>query len=109
MVQRVQLILEDDISGEKADETIAFALEGVSYEIDLSSENAAKMREEFAVWIGHARRLSGRRNAPGKKAASKSDRNDVVQMRAWLREQGHEVSDRGRISVELKELYEAAH
>jgi hypothetical protein len=40
MAQRVKVILEDDIDGSPADETVQFALNGTSYEIDLSSENA---------------------------------------------------------------------
>ena len=109
MVQRVELILEDDISGGKADETIVFAFDGVSYEIDLSAENAAKMREEFVAYIGHARRLSGRRSSQGKKSAAKADRSDNADVRAWLREQGHEVSDRGRIHQTVRDAYYAAH
>ena len=61
MAQRVQIILEDDYDGGEADETVSFALDGAEYELDLSSENAAKLRDELAVWIGHARKTGGRR------------------------------------------------
>ena len=41
MAQKVQVILVDDIDGGAADETVSFSLDGVSYEIDLSTTNAA--------------------------------------------------------------------
>jgi len=103
MAQRVQVILEDDVDGGPADETVRFSVEGVSYEIDLSSDNASKLREEFAAWIGHGRRTGGRKSNGAK---SKRDSGDV---REWLRTQGHTVSERGRISKELQDLYDASH
>ncbi|MEJ2579399.1 MAG: Lsr2 family protein, partial [Kineosporiaceae bacterium] len=60
MVQKTQVILIDDIDGGEADETVSFALDGVSYEIDLSEGNAEGLRESLADWIGHARRVGGR-------------------------------------------------
>ena len=65
MAQRVQIILEDDYDGGEADETVSFALDGAEYEIDLSSDNANKLRDELAVWIGHARKTGGRRSRVG--------------------------------------------
>src|SRR4026207_1708929 len=68
MAQRVQIVLEDDLDGGVAAETVTFGLDGVSYEIDLSDKNAGKLRDEFASWIGHARRSGGRR-PPGRRSA----------------------------------------
>ena len=56
MAQRIQVILEDDIDGGAAAETVTFALDGVTYEIDLSEDNARKLRDDLATWVGHARR-----------------------------------------------------
>ncbi|MBN9376412.1 MAG: Lsr2 family protein, partial [Cellulomonas sp.] len=42
MAQKVQVLLVDDLDGGTADETVTFALDGISYEIDLTTENAAK-------------------------------------------------------------------
>ena len=68
MAKKVQIILEDDIDGSEAAETVSFALDGTSYEIDLSDANAAKLRDSLALFIGHAQKVSGRRggaqNAP---------------------------------------------
>ena len=61
MAQRVQIILEDDYDGGTADETVSFALDGAEYEIDLSSKNAAGLRDALAPWVAHARKTGGRR------------------------------------------------
>src|SRR3954451_10769401 len=60
MAQKVQVILVDDVDGGEAAETVSFALDGVSYEIDVSEENASALREALAPWVGHARRVGGR-------------------------------------------------
>ena len=112
MAQRVQIILEDDYDGGDADETVSFALDGAEYELDLSSENAAKLRDELAVWIGHARKTGGRRRrttaaAPAAKTADGA--GNTSEIRAWALANGHEVSSRGRVSAEIREAYEKAH
>ena len=110
MAQKVQVVLVDDIDGGDAEESVSFALDGASYEIDLSAENAEALREALAPWVGHARRVSGRgraRAGSGRKAAAK--RADLADVRAWARETGYEVSDRGRISSDVMDAYEAAH
>ena len=112
MAQRVQIVLEDDLDGGVAAETVTFGLDGVSYEIDLSDKNAGKLRDEFASWIGHARRSGGRRTT-GRRAASGassgSSRRDLSAVRAWARANGHQVSDRGRVSAAVQEAYDKAH
>ena len=117
MAQRTQTILIDDIDGGEAEESVSFALDGASYEIDLSEENAEALREVLAPWIGHARRLSGRGRprsggaggGAGGGAARSGKRPDLSDVRAWARQSGYEVSDRGRISTDVIEAYDAAH
>ena len=116
MAQRVQIILEDDYDGGEADETVSFALDGAEYEIDLSSGNANKLRDELAVWIGHARKTGGRRRraggavgSPAKAADSSGGAGSTSEIRAWALANGHEVSSRGRVSSEVREAYERAH
>jgi len=112
MAQRVQIVLEDDLDGGVAAETVAFGLDGVSYEIDLSDKNAGKLRDEFASWIGHARRSGGRRTTGRRTAggsSSASSRRDLSAVRAWARANGHQVSDRGRVSAAVQEAYDKAH
>ena len=59
MAQRVRVDLVDDIDGSAAEESVEFALDGVSYVIDLSTENAAELRETLAKWTKSARRTGG--------------------------------------------------
>lgn len=107
MAQKVRVLLIDDLDGSDASETISFALEGVSYEIDLNEENAAKLREDFATWVGNARRSGGRRATAKSGRATRSGDTGVI--RAWARENGYQVNDRGRVAAEIREAYERAH
>jgi hypothetical protein len=109
MAQRVQVILEDDYDGGTADETVTFALDGAEYEIDLSGENAAKLRDELAPWIGHARKTGGRRKRATAPSGRSDDGSSTSEIRAWAIANGHEVSSRGRVSAEIREAYEKAN
>ena len=110
MAKRVQVTLVDDTDGTDADETVSFALDGVSYEIDLNSHNSEKLRNSFAPWIGFATRSGGRRStgraSSGK--ASSASRKDTSSVRDWARKNGYTVSDRGRISAEVQAAYDKA-
>ncbi len=105
MAQKVQVVLIDDIDGGPADETVRFALDGTSYEIDLSAANAVRLRNSVAEFVGHARKAPGRastrrpRSAGGGKSA---------EIRAWARERGIAVNERGRIPADLAAKFEAA-
>lgn len=108
MAQKVQVVLVDDLDGGKADETITFAVDGVSYEIDLSSENAAQLREAFASWVGHARRVGGRtRTARRGAGTARAAGGQSASIREWAREHGFTVNERGRIPAEIKAAYDA--
>ncbi|GAA2726362.1 Lsr2 family protein [Cellulomonas aerilata] len=120
MAQKVQVLLVDDIDGGTAEETVTFALDGVSYEIDLTAEHAAELRESFSRWVGHARKTGsgsrggGRQQRSGGTGGGGGSRRsasggDATAIREWARENGHEVSERGRISAEVRKAYEAAH
>ena len=107
MAQKVNIVLIDDLDGSDATETVSFALDGTSYEIDLSSANAAGLRDALASYVGHARKVGGRRPA-GRRAAS------VVvvpakEVRAWARGNGYDRPDRGRIPADVQAAYAAAH
>lgn len=110
MVQRVSVVLVDDVDGGDAAETVTFGLDGATYEIDLSEANAAKLRDALAPWVGAGRR-SGSRGKPaaarGRARAGRS--SDASTIRTWAAENGHTVSERGRIPAEVREAYEAAH
>lgn len=114
MVQRVQVIFVDDISGDEVasdGDTVQFALDGVQYEIDLTAANAAKLRDALQTYIEHGRRTSGQK-ATARSAARRSTKADPAQLaaiRSWARRAGYKVSDRGRISNEITEEFEKAH
>lgn len=109
MAQKVQVVLVDDIDGGTADETVAFSLDGSDYEIDLSKKNAAKLRDALSPWVGSARRAGGRgRRRAGRGRAGRGS-GDSAAVREWARSKGIEVSERGRISAEVRAKYEAAH
>jgi len=113
MAQRVEVKLIDDIDGGDAAETVTFSLDGISYEIDLSEKNATKLRDDLASWTAHARRSgTGGRSASRRRAAAPSGaakRTDLSAVREWARANGHQVSDRGRISAEVQSAYDKAH
>ena len=112
MAQKVQVILVDDMDGGEAQESVSFALDGVGYEIDLSAKNAGALREALAPYVGHGRRVSGRTGARGGSRGGRGvgrGKQDLGEVRSWARENGFEVSDRGRVSSEVMTAYEAAH
>ncbi len=114
MAQRVHVVLVDDLDGSDADETVTFGLDGVDYEIDLNDEHAAALREAFALYVGHGRRTGGRRrkgsgSASSGSAAPTSGGATPAEIRAWARENGWDVPERGRVAAEVREAYDAAH
>lgn len=105
MAQKVSIVLIDDIDGGDADETVSFSLDGTSYEIDLASANAARLREALAPYVGHARKVGGRRSTTTKKSGAAT--RDV---REWARSNGWpDLGDRGRVPGEVQQAYDAAH
>lgn len=106
MAQKVQVSLVDDTDGGPADETVTFTLDGVSYELDLSKKNAAKLRDTLAPYVASARRVSGRRGR-GRGRGGRSA--DTAAVRQWARDQGLKVSDRGRVPADILDRYDAAH
>jgi hypothetical protein len=110
MAQRVHVVLVDDIDGSDATETVAFGLDGSTYEIDLNEKNAAALREALAPYVGHARRSGGTRKAGGRRAAAPAASGPTAaEVREWARENGWDVPDRGRVSAEVRSAYDAAH
>ncbi|RVW00567.1 histone-like nucleoid-structuring protein Lsr2 [Rhodococcus xishaensis] len=113
MAKKVTVTLIDDVDQDAtADETVEFGLDGVAYEIDLSSENAAKLREQLDVWVSHARKVTARRRGKGAAGAASrggADREQSAKIREWARGHGYTVSSRGRISAEITEAYNKEH
>ncbi len=114
MAQRVNVVLVDDLDGSDAIETVSFALDGVDYEIDLNEQHASELRNALSLYVGHGRRTGGRRrtaSAGGAKrsAGSSAGGPSAADIRAWARENGYDVPERGRVSADVREAYAAAH
>jgi hypothetical protein len=106
MAQKVTVALEDDLSGGPADETVRFAFGGAEYEIDLNKKNAAAFRKQLAPFIKHARKAG--RAQPGRPGRAAASRQRSGEVRAWAKEHGLAVSERGRIPASVVAQYQAA-
>ncbi|MGW2325578.1 histone-like nucleoid-structuring protein Lsr2 [Streptomyces sp. NPDC001700] len=110
MAQKVQVLLVDDLDGGEADETVTFALDGKSYEIDLNTVNADKLRDALEPFTKGGRRTGGRASGGrGKARAASGGGQDTAKIRAWAKENGYEVNDRGRVPATVREAYEKAN
>ena len=107
--------LVDDLDGGKAAETVAFGVDGVSYEIDLGAKNAKALRKALAEFVEAARPVAPPRlpslTRPARhsrqSSTSRTPREVTSAIRAWAAEQGIELSTRGRISPAVMAQYEA--
>ena len=109
MAQKVQVLLVDDLDGGEADETVTFALDGKTYEIDLTTDNADKLRGLLDPYTEGGRRTGGRAAGGRTKARARGGSQDTAKIRAWAKENGYEVNDRGRVPATIREAYEKAH
>ena len=110
VAQKVQVLLVDDLDGGEADETVTFALDGKTYEIDLTTANADKLRGLLEPYVKGGRRTGGRASGGrGKARAASGSSQDTAQIRAWAKENGYEVNDRGRVPAQIREAYEKAN
>lgn len=108
MAQRIVTILDDDLDGSPATTSIEFALEGTQYIIDLNDEHAQELRESLAKYIA-AGRKSGRASRTVRAASIPAGGPSVKVVRVWAKEQGLQVSGRGRIQADIMAQYVAAH
>lgn len=109
MAQRTTITLVDDIDGSQADGTVTFSLDGVAFEIDLTSEHERELRAALEPWVTAARRTSGRTAAGRSRSSRAMTGPSAEQVREWAKANGRPVSDRGRISAAVRAAYEAAH
>lgn len=106
MAQHTRIIVTDDIDGGEAEGTIRFSIGGTGYEIDLSKKHADQFASAIAPFTAAARKVSGTKRSSRDGGATRHDQSGI---RAWAREQGLKVSDRGRIPADVIAKYEAAH
>jgi hypothetical protein len=108
MAQKVEVTLVDDIDGSEASRTVKFGFEGREYEIDLNDKHADKLTKVLGPYLENARRVGGRKTRGGQRS-TKGGREQNQAIRQWARSQGIEISDRGRIPVDVQLRYEQAH
>lgn len=112
MARKISIQMTDDLDGQTpADETVEFSIDGITYEIDLSTTNANKLRESLKTWVNASRKVSGRTRTrrtmtPGHATSNKAE---LAAIRAWAHANGVKVSSRGRISRDIVAKYHAAH
>jgi hypothetical protein len=106
MATKISVLLEDDIGGGPADETMRFEFDGSEYEIDLNEKNAAAFRRQLTPFVEHARKVGiGQRRRSGRTASNRERSGDI---RAWAKDKGIPISERGRIPANVVEQYHAA-
>ena len=118
MAQQTTVVLTDDIDGTKGLETVAFALDGAHYEIDLNTKNAKNLRKAMAEFVENGPPINpggsaSSRTKPGTAARKAmpdkgTDKSELSAIRAWAKDNGYEVSERGRISAEVRAAYNDA-
>jgi hypothetical protein len=106
MAQKITVVLEDDIDGGPASETVQFSLDGVAYEIDLNEANASRLRDTMATYVGPARRTGGRSTSGRARGRGRGRNNRTAEIRAWARDNGHKVNERGRVPADIVAAYE---
>ena len=107
MAKTVSVVVTDDLDGSPDAETVAFGIDGLSYEIDLGKKNRAKLEKSLQPFMDAGRKTAQRRAA--KPARAGGSRTDRAAVRTWAAGQGLKVSERGRISAEVMSKYDAAH
>jgi hypothetical protein len=106
MARETMTRLVDDLDGSDAQETVKFALDGRSYEIDLSTKNAAKLRTTLATYVENGTRVARTSSTGGRRTGgTASSPEDTRDIRMWAEQQGYEVASRGRLSQDLIDLY----
>ena len=106
-MQKLEIQLEDDLTGGPADETVEFGVDGRAYELDLNARHAADLRHRLAPFVERARLVPQRRfKAPARTAASRAHSG---QIRAWAEQHGFTVSAHGRLPASVIREYERAH
>ncbi|MBV8996905.1 MAG: Lsr2 family protein [Pseudonocardiales bacterium] len=118
MAQKTIVTLVDDLTGEAAENigTVEFALDGWAYELDLTDENGAKLREALSLYVNAARKIGGRRRSGARPSraikstsrAANYNRETLKAIREWAKKNGHNVSDRGRLPADVVKAWETA-
>lgn len=110
MAKNTTVTITDDLDGSTNAKEVSFSLNGRTWVIDLSAKNRAALEKALKPYIAKATE-QGRRSRPGKAARMSSrakSRTELAAVRAWAKSNGHQVSDRGRISADVLNAYDSA-
>ncbi|OLF15498.1 histone-like nucleoid-structuring protein Lsr2 [Actinophytocola xanthii] len=110
MAQKVLVQLVDDLTGATSSDisTVQFGLDGANYEIDLTEDNAERLRATLAQYVDSARRTGGRIKRGTKPTNGSSANGEAGQVREWAQQNGFELSARGRIPGHVIDAYKEA-
>ncbi|WP_104044512.1 histone-like nucleoid-structuring protein Lsr2 [Arthrobacter sp. ZGTC412] len=110
MAKKTVVLLEDDIDGSEANQTVNFALDGTEYEIDLNDGHANELREALERFTNAGRKVTGARGSRQTTSARKTGTSgvDAKAVRRWATENGIQVNARGRIQAEVVDAYHEA-
>jgi len=108
MTQQIQTLFIDDIDGGAAEGAIRFALDGTDYGIDLNAKHSEEPRGALRKYVDHARKVGGTARRPGTRSGRRTAAVDTVAVRAWARDNGFDIKDRGRVPADLVAKYQAA-
>jgi hypothetical protein len=110
MAKQKIVTLIDDLDGTQAAETVTFAIDGSTYEIDLSEKNATALREALRRYMLAARRANAR-GMTGRNLVTipSTGHSRSAEIRAWAHSNGHLVPARGRIPQRVVAAFDAAH
>jgi hypothetical protein len=108
MAQKIQTLFIDDIDGGEAEGTVRFALDGAEYEIDLNAKHSQELRSALGKYVTHARKAGGGARRGTARGGRRASTADTVAVRAWARENGVDIKDRGRVPADVVAKYQAA-
>lgn len=110
MATRTVTTLVDDIDGSTEDVvTCAFGLGDSHFEIDLNPDHREELESALGKFVAAARLVRGEKPAKQRRSVDRTDRDESHAVRMWAKENGFDVSERGRISKAVIEAYQAAH
>lgn len=85
---------------------------GSDYSIDLTDDEADEFRAAFDKYVKVASRASSRgtqgSSSARKPSGSGRSSEELAHIRAWAKDNGHAVSERGRIKAEVIEAFDEA-
>ncbi len=108
MAQRILVQKTDDIDGSEAAETVTFALDGGTYEIDLNDAHVKQLHTALQPFVAAGRRVGGAGRSASLRAVKSARDYDPKAVRAWAGSHKIEIPARGRIPLAVVEQFHAA-